>query len=250
MLLKHLSASSLRDFLTCPFKGKLAHIDRLRLAKPKAVLEFGTAVHRSIEKFYTEKKDPSETFREEWKNGEYLYTNGDSYETLRDCGKKLLNKFKSHPDTPTDPHTIEQMRYCEVGGVPFISFIDFTGDNGRLLLDWKTSSCKYPDYKAKLDLQLTAYTYVLAVTERFPERVGFGVFVKKKDPELQYLFSEREAEQLEQFERLCIKVWNDIHNTYFPSNFPKIPGNHCGMCDYIPICLGEEVPEGYYIVRG
>ena len=250
-MLRHLSATSLRDFLICPFKGKLAHIDRFRLAKPKAVLEFGTAIHKSIEQFYIEGEDPSEMFKKEWRNGEYLYTNGDNYETLKKCGELLLKKFKTHPDTPSDFHTIEKRRYCEVGGVvPFISFIDFTGDNGRLLLDWKTSSCKYPDYKVKLDLQLTAYTYVLAVTERFPEKVGFGVFIKKKDPELQYLFSERDVEQLEQFERLCIKVWNDIHNTYFPANFPKVPGNHCSMCDYVPICLEEEVPEGYYIVKG
>jgi len=246
-MLRHLSASSIRDFLTCPFKGKLAHIDRLRLARQKAILVFGTAIHYSIQKYYEVSELPEGTFQNVWVEDDYIYSNGDSYESLRDCGVDLLRKFPVHPDTPKNPHSIEKMRYCEVGGVvPFWSVIDFTGNQGKLLLDWKTSSSKYPEHKAKLDLQLTAYAYVLAVTERFPEKVGFGVFIKKKDPEIQYLFAKRTKEDLREFEKLCEKVWNDVQDGYFP----KIPGNHCSMCDYVPICLREEVPEGYYTVKG
>jgi len=43
--LRYLSANSLKSFLTCPFQGKLAYVNRLRPAVPKAVLAFGTVVH-------------------------------------------------------------------------------------------------------------------------------------------------------------------------------------------------------------
>jgi hypothetical protein len=249
--LRYLSASSLKAFLTCPFQGKLAYGDRLRPAVPKAVLAFGTAVHTSIETYYLEGTSPELVFKKIWEQEQetgFAYSNGDTHASLLASGQKLMRVFPGHLERPGNPDTLEISRYCEVGGeVPFWGTIDFTGDGGALLMDWKTSASRYPEHRVKMDLQLTAYSYLLAVNGRMPDRVGFGVFVKKKDPEIQFLSGQRTRQHLREFEDLVLKVWRDIHE----GHFHKIPGGHCGWCDFAPICMGEALaePDGVRFIK-
>ncbi len=244
----YLTISSIKDYLSCPFKFRLSHVERLQKKVPKAILAFGTIIHFSIAKYYEEKVIPKETFKAIWQaeaETEYEYSNGDTHEVLLEQGEKILEKWHSHEETPHEATTVEKQRYIEIAGkVPFWSTIDFTGENGNLLLDWKTASAKYPDCKAKLDLQLTAYSYVLAETEKMPTKVGFGVFIKKKTPEIQYLFSTRTKEDLKNFEKIALKVWESIQDEFFV----KTPGMQCSWCDYLPICTDEPEAENFYIV--
>ena len=247
--IRYLSASSLKAFLTCPFQGKLAYGDRLRPAVPKAVLAFGTAVHTSIERYYLEGKSPELVFTEIWEQETgFAYSNGDTHSSLLVSGQKLMRSFPGHAERPENPDTLETSRYCEVGGeVPFWGTIDFTGDGGALLMDWKTSASRYPEHRVKMDLQLTAYSYLLAVNGRMPDRVGFGVFVKKKDPEIQFLTGQRTGHHLREFEDLVLKVWRDVHE----GHFHEVPGGHCGWCDFAPVCMGEAPakPDGVRFVK-
>ena len=246
----YLTASSLRDFLTCPEKFKLGHVLKLRKKVPKAILAFGTTVHYSIAKKFVEKIPAPETFKQIWSaedETQYEFSDGDSHEIFLIQGESLLREWENHPETVRleDVTSVEQSRYIEIAGqVPFYSTIDFTGENGKLLLDWKTAVSRYPDHKAKLDLQLTAYTYVLAELERTPERVGFGVLIKKKVPEIQYLFSERNAEDLKNFEKLVLNVWEQVKS----EKFFRVPGFHCSWCDFLPLCLEEPDAEEKFIV--
>ena len=245
----YLTASSLRDFLTCPEKFKFGHILKLRKKIPKAILAFGTVIHASIAKRFIEKIPASETFKQIWSFEDetlYEFSNGDSHEILLIQGESLLKEWEKHPETQKlDAESIEQSRYVEIAGVvPFYSTIDFTGENGKLLLDWKTAVSKYPEHKAKLDLQLTAYAYVLGETEKLPEKVGFGVLIKKKTPEIQYLFSERTTEDLKNFEKLVLNVWEQVKN----EKFFKVPGFHCSWCDFLPLCLNEPDAEEQFII--
>jgi len=242
----YLTISSIKDFLLCPFKFKLSHIDRLQKKVPKAILAFGTTIHNSIATYYVEKKMPKDTFKAIWQEEagkEYEY-NGDTHEVLLEQGEKILEQWYSASETPHEATSVEKQRYIEIANqVPFWSTIDFTGEDGDLLLDWKTSSAKYPESKVKLDLQLTAYSYVLAETEKMPAKVGFGVFIKKKTPEIQYLFSVRTKEDLKNFEKITLKVWQDVQNEVFF----KTPGMQCSWCDYLPICTDEPEAEKQFI---
>lgn len=244
----YLTASSLKDYLLCPFKFKLSHVEKLRKKTPKAILAFGTTVHAAIAKYFIERENPAETFKRIWileSETEYEFSNGESHETLLLQGEKMLSQWQSDPDTPVEASSIEKTRYIEVANrVPFWSTIDFTGEGGELLLDWKTSTTKYSEFKAKLDLQLTAYAYVLSVTEKFPSRVGFGVLIKKKTPEIQYCFSERTVEDFKNFEELVLKVFRDIEKEHFF----KLPGMQCSWCDFLPVCMEEPDAESKFII--
>ncbi|GAB5045621.1 RecB family exonuclease [Thermodesulfovibrio sp. TK110] len=244
----YLTATALKTYLSCPYKFYLSHIKKLRRKVPKASIAFGTTIHASIEKFFIEGISPETTFRNIWQaeqETEYEYSNGDTHTILLKMGEEILKKWKNHPDTPREYISVEEQRYIEIEGkVPFWSTIDFVGKD--MLLDWKTANARYSEHKVKLDLQLTAYAYVLAETEKTPERVGFGVFIKKKSPEIQYLFATRTVEDLENFKKIVLKVWKDIEEEHFYKN----PGVSCAWCDYLPICIGEDadVEEKFIVV--
>lgn len=259
--LRCLTASSLRDFLTCGEKGRLANIKRIRATKRKATLAFGTTIHASLEKFYLtgEAELPAGTFRQIWepeKESPYEYSQYDTHGSLLIAGSMLMEKFPDHPLRPKEPMALENSRYVVVGGtVPFYGILDYegtytNGSPGKIeILDWKTAGQRYGEHKAALDLQLTSYYYLKMMTERQPDRVGFGVFVKKKrEPEIQFQYATRTRDQLREWEKLVEKVWRDVHE----SELHRVPGAHCSWCDYLPLCLGQKtleqgIEEGIYM---
>lgn len=246
--LRYLTYSILKDFLTCPEKGRLSHIRKLKKPGIKSVLLFGTGLHLGIEGYYEGKTNPVNTFEVFWTDvaskEEIEYKEGESAEELLRAGKELLLKWMKHEETPDDYDLIESEQRIEIYGIPFYATIDFVGNNGKLLIDWKTSSYRYNPLKAEYDLQLTVYSYVLAeVREKTPEKVGFGVFIKKKEPEVQYVWGRgRTKEDFRNFEKMVLKVWSDVEK----GEFYKNPGMHCQWCDFLPLCIGE-VDESAYV---
>ena len=242
-MLRYLTYSIIKDFLTCPEKGRLSHIEKLKKPGLKAVLLWGTGIHFGIEGFYKSGVNPSDTFEVFWIDAclnskeEIEYREGETGEELLKAGKATLAKWVSHEETPKEYLSVERNEKIEISGIPFYATIDFVGENGNLLIDWKTSSCRYNPAKAHYDLQLTAYSYILAnVLEKTPQKVGFGVFIKKKEPEIEYVWGrQRTKEDFENFERIVRKVWRDIER----GEFYKNPGLHCNWCDFLPLCLGE-----------
>ena len=237
--------------MTCPEKGRLSHIKRLRKPGVKSVLLFGTGLHLGIEGYYLRGDNPLNTFEAFWYDvlvsGEDIeWREGESGEELMDAGKVLLKRWMEHEETPGEYDLVESNQRVEIAGIPFYATIDFVGDNGRFLIDWKTSSFRYNPLKAEYDLQLTVYSYILAeVFERTPERVGFGVFVKKKEPEVQYVWGRgRTREDFKNLEKIVGKVWVDIERREFYRNF----GIHCQWCDFLPLCIGE-VDESAYVLK-
>jgi len=242
MGLRYLTYSILRDFLICPEKGRLSHIERLKKPGMKAVLLWGTGIHFGIEGYYKTGINPWETFESFWIDAAEAeenieYKDGETKENLLEAGKITLVKWLKHEETPKEHCLVESSQRIEIFGVPFYATIDFVGEKGNLLIDWKTSSFRYNPLKPHYDLQLTAYSYVIAnVLEKTPEKAGFGVFIKKKDPEVQYVWGrQRTKEDFENFEKIVIKVWRDIERGEFYRN----PGMHCSWCDFLPLCLGE-----------
>lgn len=257
--LKFLTYSMIKDFLTCPEKGRLAYIERLRRPVVKSVLLFGTGIHLGIEGRLREGLSAVDTFEVFWgdalrvvreRGEEVEFRDGESEESLRMLGKIILRKWEMHEETPREYYLLEESRYVEVRGIKLCGTIDYVGEEGKVLIDWKTSSQKYSVERASYDLQLTVYSYLLANTlGKTPERVGFGVFVKKANPEVQYVWGrKRQKEDFENLERIIVKVVGDVWRGEFYKNF----GMHCQWCDYYGLCMGVEGldsfvrRDGYY----
>src|SRR2546426_7577131 len=87
-------------------------------------------------------------------------------------------------------------------GNGFVAYIDALGhlDGTRCLLEWKTTSSRYPEQPEgllALDPQLVCYSWVSGITE-----VAFVVFVRKRVPEIQYLRTSISEEQRRDFGQL------------------------------------------------
>ena len=242
-MLKYLTYSIVKDFLTCPEKVRFFYVEKLRKPSIRASCLWGTGIHFGIEKFYKTGIEPWDTFKSFWISAlsslseEIEYKDGESKESLLNIGEKALVKWFKHEETPKEGFLVESNEKIEIFGIPFYAVLDFVGENGNLLIDWKTSSYRYDPVKANYDLQLTAYSYVLANTiGKTPKKVGWGVFLKKSEPKIKYVWGrQRTKEDFENFEKIVLKVWRDVERGEFYKNLSK----HCLWCDFFPLCLGE-----------
>ena len=126
-------------------------------------------------------------------------------------------------------------------GNEFVSYIDAVGelDGLRCLIDWKTTTSRYPDEPTGLlglDSQLIFYSWATGISE-----VALVVFVRKHHPEIQCLrASISEAQRLE-FGRLVETTIRQIEGAQFPSHSGiRFPQNGCVSCSHLGLCLGNQ----------
>ena len=102
----------------------------------------------------------------------------------------------------------------------------------RTLVDFKTTAANYEDYEVALLDQLTAYK----LAEPDAEQVAVCVFIKSKEPKIEWHAAHRTPEQvveyLEKIELIAGQIEQD--------NFYKRPGKWCRQCEFLPVCLGNE----------
>jgi PD-(D/E)XK nuclease superfamily len=238
-LLPHLSFSRIDRYLECPEQYRLYYLEGLRPRIPSASLLFGQTIHQALAYFFSTNGDPGEFFTKAWEALERApvrYSGRSTWSGLGFTGQALLKKFIDEEL----PHlgTVEASeRAFELGvsnlDVPFIGVIDLIADrNGRrTVIDFKTSSSAYQDHDVALSDQLTAYR--LAVPEA--EDAALCVFVKTKEPRIDWFLTKRSGSQLYEFLQKAAYVAKEIT----AGHFYKRPGTWCSWCDYLPICLGD-----------
>ncbi len=116
--------------------------------------------------------------------------------------------------------------------LPFIDVVDLFAhvDSHTTIVDFKTSSSGYDGHEASLSDQLTAY----GLAEPQAEKVALCVFVKTKEPQIQWHFAERSPSDVVDYLDKVRLVVDDIAE----GKFYKRPGKHCAYCDFLPVCLG------------
>ena len=123
----------------------------------------------------------------------------------------------------------------------FVAYIDAIGklDGARCLLEWKTSSSRYPDEPEgllALDPQLVCYSWITGISE-----VAQVVSVRKRMVEIQYLRTTITDAQREEFGRLVENTVRRIESAEFlPHSGIRFPQNPCSSCPYVGLCLGNQ----------
>jgi hypothetical protein len=102
-----------------------------------------------------------------------------------------------------------------VGSNDFVAYIDAIGklDGKRCLLEWKTSSSRYPEEPEgllALDPQLVCYSWMTGISE-----VAQVVFVRKRLAEVQYLRTTITDEQRQEFGHLVDSTIRRIESALF-----------------------------------
>jgi hypothetical protein len=133
----------------------------------------------------------------------------------------------------------------------FVSYVDAIGelDGTRCLLEWKTSSSRYPeqpDGLLALDPQLVCYSWMTWIAE-----VAQIVFVRKRLAEVQYLRTTITDKQREEFGQLVEETIHRIQSAQFlPHSGIRFPQNPCSTCPYVGFCLGQkDIAEAALVQR-
>jgi hypothetical protein len=132
----------------------------------------------------------------------------------------------------------------------FVAYVDAIGylDGTRCVLEWKTTSSRYPEEPEgllALDPQLVCYSWMTGILE-----VAQVVFVRKRIPEVQYLHTSITEEQRQEFGQLVTETIERIERAQFlPHSGIRFPQNPCTSCPYIGLCLGKSDLVASALVR-
>ena len=216
---------------------------------------FGRAFERAVGALFR-REDPGEVLFTEWsacQSQDLQYSNRDSWDRMLRQGLMLLTRFCQDGRIQiSQPRRNLQIKFTRPIGDKndFVAYIDAIGklDGRRCLLEWKTSSCRYPEEPQgllSLDPQLICYSWITGIAE-----VAQVVFVRKSLVEVQYLRTTITDEQRQEFGRLVEGTIRRIESADFPAHSGiRFPQNPCSTCPYVGLCLGKQEMIDAAVVR-
>src|SRR6266516_2931987 len=107
-----------------------------------------------------------------------------------------------------------------------------TKSRSRSIRKVRCRSCGGAGTIAVLSDQLTAYQ----LAEPDAEQTALCVFVKTKEPKIEWHVAARSGDDLAEFLAKADIVGHDIAD----GRFYKRPGKWCSWCDYLPVCVKDE----------
>jgi CRISPR/Cas system-associated exonuclease Cas4 (RecB family) len=249
------SYTQISQYLTCPRRYRHRYLDGWKEKDTRAAMLFGRAFERALGALFR-REDPGAVLFSEWsacQSQDLHYSNRDSWDRMLRQGLMLLTRFCQDDRVRVyQPQRNLQIKFTRPVGEKndFVAYIDAIGrlDDTRCLLEWKTSSSRYPeepDGLLSLDPQLVCYSWITGVAE-----VAQVVFVRKSMVEVQYLRTTITDEQRQEFGRLVDGTIRRIESADFPPHSGiRFPQNPCSSCPYVGLCLGKQELIDAAVVR-
>ena len=249
------SYTQISQYLTCPRRYRHRYLDGWKEKDTRAAMLFGRAFERALDALFR-REDPGEVLFSEWsacQSQDLHYSNRDSWDRMLRQGIMLLTRFcQDNRVQVHQPRQNLQIKFTRQIGDKndFVAYIDAIGtlDGTPCLLEWKTSSSRYPDEPEgllSLDPQLVCYAWITGIAD-----VGQVVFVRKSLVEVQYLRTTITEEQREEFGRLVEGTIRRIESADFPAHSAiRFPQNPCSTCPYVGLCLGKQEMIDAAVVR-
>ena len=249
------SYTQISQYLSCPRRYRHRYLDGWKEKDTRAAMLFGRAFERALAAYYR-REDPGAVLFAEWsacQSEDLQYSSGDSWDRMLRQGILLLTRFcqEDRIQVPRPDHDLQvKVTKPMAGNNDFVAYLDAIGqlDGRRTLLEWKTSSKRYPEEPEgllALDPQLVCYSWMTGIAD-----VAQIVFVRKRLVEVQYLTTTISDEQRQEFGRL---VENTIHRIesaeFLPHSGIRFPQNPCSACPYLGLCLGKQDMIDAHLVR-
>src|ERR1700680_3786777 len=249
------SYTKVSQSLRCPRSYRFRYLDGWREKESRAALCFGRCFEKALAAYF-ERQDAGTVLFKEW--GAYRdvpleYSHGDNWERLLRQGIGLLEQFaRDNRIRIRQPQHNMQKKLIRplANGNDFVAFVDALGllDGKKRLLEWKTTSARYPDQPeglTSLDLQLVCYSWITGISD-----VAMVAFVRKRVPEIQYLLASITDEQRKEFGQMVEATAGQIETAQFPAH-PGIrfPQNGCVSCAHLGLCLGNEALVETKLIR-
>ena len=236
----YLSHSRVNRYLHCPEQYRLYYVERWRPKIQDAGLVFGQLVHEAIAQFFRTGVLPAESFANAWNalgNEPLNYNQRDSWDLMRQKGIALLTKFLDE-EVPRlgNVTAIEQSFALRITSLhlTLVGVIDLVAelDDVRTVIDFKTAVSAYQDHDVQLSDQLTAYQ----LAEPEAQQVALCVFVRTKEPRIDWYLSARQPAHLAEY----LAKAGVVAHAIGAGHFYKRPGRWCSYCDYLPVCLWDQ----------
>ena len=249
------SYTQISQYLTCPRRYRHRYLDGWQEKDTRAAMLFGRAFERAVAAYFLREDAASVLFRE-WntcQNHGLHYSNGDTWDRMLQQGIQLLDRFCQDDRIRIRlPRRNLQIKFTGPvsGKNDFVAYVDAIGklDGTRCLLEWKTTSSRYPeqpDGLLALDPQLVCYSWMTGIAE-----VAQVVFVRKRLVEIQYLRTTIGKEQRQEFGQLVENTIRRIESAEFlPHSGIRFPQNPCSTCPYLGLCLGKQPLVDAALVR-
>jgi hypothetical protein len=239
------SYTQISQYLACPRRYRHHYLQGWVEKETRAAMLFGRAFENALAAFFQE-QDSAEVLFREWsayRDAAVHYSKNDNWDRMLQQGVQLLERFcqdeRVRIRQPQHNLQIKLVRSLSPQS-EFVAYVDAIGflDGTRCLLEWKTTSSRYPEEPKgllALDPQLVCYSWITGIPE-----VAQIVFVRKRIPEVQYLHTAITDEQRQEFGQLVSDTIECIERAQFlPHSGIRFPQNPCGSCPYIGLCLGK-----------
>jgi hypothetical protein len=239
------SYTQLSQYLACPRRYRYRYLDGWCERDSRATMLFGRAFEQALSAYFR-KADPAAVLFREWaahRDTSLEYSNGGTWDGMLRQGIQLLERFAQDDRIRINqPRKNLQIRFKQTlsNGNDFVAYIDAIGhlDGQRCLLEWKTTSARYPEEPAgllMLDPQLICYSWITGIAD-----VAQVVFVRKRLVEVQYLRTTITDAQKAEFGQLVEDTIRRIESAQFlPNSGIRFPQNPCTSCPYLGLCLGK-----------
>ena len=245
----HWSYSALNTYLQCPMKYALRYIEHAPEERSGACFAFGRAFHavlseRAIHGSKFTLDDAKENFFAFFKAeteavGSILtYKTDESFDgCVAKAGDMLAVALENWPDDYTVKSVAESFSVL-IPGVdrPLIGEFDLLvedGGNEHCIVDWKTSSSRWPMGKVDYERQVSAYCYAYRAKYQHNPLFRYDVFTKTKQPQVGSWYTVRTDDELRRFEDLCRQVDRCVHAEAFYRNESQM---NCADCPYRDRC--------------
>ncbi len=239
------SYTQISQYLSCPRRYRHRYLDGWQEKDTRAAMLFGRAFEQAVAALFR-REDPAAVLFEQWsvcKDMGLTYSGNDTWDRMLQQGIQLLERFAQDGRVQIrQPRSTQQIQFKRTlsSGNDFVSYVDAIGelDGTPCLLEWKTTSARYPEEPAgisALDPQLVCYSWMTGIDE-----VAQVVFVRKRLVEVQYLRATISEEQRQEFASLVDDTVRRIESGLFlPHSGIRFPQNPCTTCPFIGICLDK-----------
>ncbi len=240
------SYTQISQYLRCPRSYRHRYLDGWREKETRAAMLFGRCFEKALAAYFRREDSAAVLFKEwgAYREAPLEYSNGEDWDRLAHQGVQLLEKLaRDDRIRIRQPRRNLQVKLVRSlpNGNEFVAYIDAIGilDGTRCLLEWKTTTSRYPEEPAgllALDPQLVCYSWISGISE-----VALVVFVRKRIPEIQYLRTSISDAQRQEFGQLVEVSISQIEAGHFlPHSGIRFPRNGCLSCPYLGLCLNNQ----------
>jgi hypothetical protein len=207
---------------------------------------FGRCFEKALESLFKGEDCGATLFREwsTYRDAPLDYKKSENWDRLFHQGTRLLERF-AQDNRIRIPHPEQNLQVKVLRDLPnanqFVAYADAIGelDGLRCLMDWKTTSSRYPETPEgllSLDPQLICYSWMTGISA-----VAVVVFVRKNLPEIQYLRTTINDDQRKEFGQLVAATIDQIETAHFLSHSGiRFPQNGCVSCSHLGLCLNDQ----------